>query len=219
MNPEDIKKISEQVKDSIGGFGLLYRVLAPILSGIIAYFVSYINEKAKFRAQKEEIEYVTKLVEEVKTEIALLAKKHEIHYSYYFQKKAEVLALVYSRLRAIHRDLRKAAEESLDPETTKERWFRSRDALWAFSELLDDNRIFVDEKIEKDLDGILHRLFEILQITGHSRNLPDAQVELKNGLIFTALTELGHPMQNALDELKVSFRNHISAPSSEEEAH
>jgi len=69
MTPDEIQAMARGIAEASGGsrqwIGYL---LAAVLGGAVSYFGSYFAEKGKGRATKEDVELLTKKVEEVKVE-------------------------------------------------------------------------------------------------------------------------------------------------------
>ena len=214
LTAEQLQTFVENIESNTLELKTFYWILVGAIILVAIGIVAYLKKKFENVAEKEDLSELTVIVEKVKAEIQFVGKQQEIHYGYYFQKKAEVLAAAYGKLRTLHRELKIAVEESIDPETTKEKWLDCRDSLWAFKEFVDDNKIFLEVSIELDLEKILKELYNILHISGYSSKLSMDQGEIKVALFERALTSIGTPMTSALDALASSFKKHISAPTS-----
>ena len=69
MNPEDIKKIIENVIDSKLENYWLYLLLSVILSLVTVFLFQYLKDKGKNYATKQDIANITRKIEDVKAEV------------------------------------------------------------------------------------------------------------------------------------------------------
>lgn len=75
MTPEEIRGT---IQDAIGqgwSFAWWHYLLWLVVTGAGAYLGTYLREKGRNTATKEDVGAITKKVEEVKSELALLSKK------------------------------------------------------------------------------------------------------------------------------------------------
>jgi hypothetical protein len=211
---EQLQTFLETIEAATLAQQTLYWIPAVVVSmGSIAIAV-YVKKKAENLASKEDLKELTAIVEKVKADVQFFGKKQEIHYGYYFEKKAEILASVYGKLRGIQRDLNNAVEQSVNQNGAIDRLITCRDSLSDFRNFVDDHKIFLETNIESEIDSILGKLYEILQLSMYSTNLPAAQLELRMNLFRQSYHSVGSPMSDALNSLAAAFRKHISSPSS-----
>lgn len=214
MNPEELQKAFEGLKATYTTFTILYLVLSLVTYGLAAYLFSYLKKKGANHAQKEDIEAITKVVESVKEDVRFLGKQQEIHYNYFFQEKAKVLATIYGRLSALQRDLRRTVRESLSGSSETDSWYSCRDQVWEVKDLIDDSKIFLDPDLEEKLCAIIDDFLVSLQNSGIGRTSLINSPELFLKVVQKTLEDSGTKMRTTLDDLAVAFRRHIREPHS-----
>jgi hypothetical protein len=213
LTAQQLQTFVETIEAATLGLKLLYWIPAVVLSIVSIAIVIYVKKKAENLASKEDLKELTAIVERVKADVQFFGKKQEIHYGYYFEKKAEILASVYGKLRGIQRDLHNAVEQSVDQNGAIDRLIKCRDSLSEFRNFVDDHKIFLEKNIESEIDYILGKLYEILQLSMYSTNLPADQLELKMDLFTRTYYSVGSPMSNTLNSLAAAFQKHINSPS------
>lgn len=126
---------------------------------IYKYLPSYIIEKGKNLATKEDIGDITRKVEEVKAEFIKVSCEHQIRFSKLHEKRAEIIAELYSRLYdfywavcAFLRDFHKTKHDEKD-------FKKLDDKSYEFTDYFHKHRIYFNENICSKIDELINALY------------------------------------------------------------
>jgi hypothetical protein len=169
MSPQEIKDYVDAVAASHTSRTILYFIAAPILVFIASYLGSYLNEKGKNAASKEDIAELTRRVEGVKQgfnqsieefRTGLLA---QLEYSKYrYQEETKVIKEVWRslcELRFAFQDMRPVFDShpgsnEAEKERDQKRLERCNDAYKEFSICSSVNSPFFAQSIGTKLDEL-----------------------------------------------------------------
>jgi len=206
----------EELPESLRNLKLFYSIASLIVIGLGIGLIAYLKKKAENLAQVEDIEAITSKVENIKEEVRLIGKKHEIHYSFWFQQKADALCKIYGRLSSLQRNLSKAVADSAVAVRLTDDWYRCRDEIWEIKYLIDDSKMFLDEVLEEQLNKVVDAYMAVLQKITITENRPVNIPVMFVETVQSALDESGPLLRKTLDDLASAFKNHIRQPGEEE---
>lgn|GEM_PF-2631741 len=215
-SPEQIQRMIEELPESLRNLKLFYSIASLIVIGLGIGLIAYLKKKAENLAQVEDIEAITSKVENIKEEVRLIGKKHEIHYSFWFQQKADALCKIYGRLSSLQRNLSKAVADSAVAVRLTDDWYRCRDEIWEIKYLIDDSKMFLDEVLEEQLNKVVDAYMAVLQKITITENRPVNIPVMFVETVQSALDESGPLLRKTLDDLASAFKNHIRQPGEEE---
>jgi hypothetical protein len=194
---------------AIGGSALLFAVFGFLSRSIINHFLSKDVEKYKIdlRAENE------RSLEELKTSLKIIAFEHEIRFSRLHDKRAKIIAELYTRLVGLVHAAEQFVSLFQNPQgPNKLDLFKIvMDEMEKFMPYFEKNRIFLDDslcgKVDKFLDVLTKPVYQFLGAIAPEEESNVDNTREKLGLWFAAWNSVKDDVAMARKELECEFRN------------
>jgi hypothetical protein len=166
MTPDDLKHYVDQALSNRHQWALIYWILVPVISIGGSWLISYLKEKGKNAATKEDVGEITRKIEssksfygerleQLKTELAARSHYSKVRY----EREMEIFKEVSPKLHALRvavAGLRPPQDPRLSPGQTQEERNRERlklfnSAHFEFMQTIEINRPFYPPEIWKEL--------------------------------------------------------------------
>jgi len=159
MTPEQLETILRKVISEGVTLDTWFAIAIALLCLIGAGLGAFIRKKGDNLATKQDIGDITRKVEEVKAEFVKISSEHQIRFSKLHEKRAEVIAELYSRLYdyywAVCAFLKDHQTTSPDEKEIK----KIDDKSYIFSDYFYKHQIYFDEDLGSKIEKIIPTLY------------------------------------------------------------
>lgn len=153
----------------LGGFAVLVGALAWLTKNIITHFLDKDVEKYKRRLETE----ATREIEGFKSQLYMIAKEHEVRFSKLHEKRAEIIADLYSLLYKAHvtvNVLELRVKDGDDDATLNQAANIAYDVCSNAFTFFEKNRLY----LSKELSDLIHRILSTMELTSASYPYEDS---------------------------------------------
>ena len=192
-----------EIIKSLGGQAIFLAAVGYLFKAIVSHRLS--KEAAEFKIQLESRAAVE--VERLKASLQLVATEHQIQFAKLHEKRALVIAELYTRLIETRRT---AGEFILGDVNDPERSANAMRAVWDLYGVIELNRIYLPEAVCTQVDKFESKLRKsVLFTTTYWTRIPNPNpqtVEQRNKILLEACAVLESELPNLLRELQTDFR-------------
>jgi hypothetical protein len=147
----------------LGGFAIIVSAVAWVVKSVVTHFLDRDVEEYKSQLATES----AREIENLKTQLQLTAKEHEVRFSKLHEKRAEIIADLYSKLSRAHREsniLMFRIEQKEDEASLKTAADFAYKASISASGFFEGNQLY----LSKELSDSIRRILSTMQLTSLS---------------------------------------------------
>ncbi len=180
-------------------------ILAALVVGLFGngFLKSYVSKKGKNLATKEDVQEITKKIEEVKAEYAKTLVEYEVRFSRYYEEHTKIIAELYRRLARAHQGLEDTIGFSVD-ELNLAALFSS---FRTFYEYFDENRVYFQPSTAARITDLYNEFISAgkgLRDARNAKQRGDVQNEMQSWL--KSVDRLNKDIPALRKELESEFR-------------
>ena len=202
----EIIEAVEQTATTGDSFPLLEMILTIILSAIVFFIASYLAQKAKNHATKEDLRKLTTEVEAVKDTFSRESMRDETRFKHFYSRKSEILEKLYVTNVELG-EMMKITVMGTHDDNFKKKWSQTSVKSHEARRLADESAIYLDAEEYEKLMGFGNAVHDTLVNVGASNMGPPTEISIAQ-MDRAAKTALTH-MPALLENIKEVFRNSI----------